>query len=109
MSGYNESLADLVGYGSGSNATYLRDSDGLILTTTYGSGTTATSTTAGDVAGYVKAISIQKGETGTAVKQSETRYLSRTAAGATTYRIASVSQYRNDNGSGAETTTAAYT
>ncbi len=109
VSGYSESLTDLVGYGSGSNATYLRDSDGLILTTTYGSSTTATSSTTGDVAGYVKAISIQKGETGTAVPQSGTLYIARTAAGATTYRIASQTQYRNDDGTGAETTTAAYT
>ena len=72
VSGYDDTLTDLVGYGSGSNATYLNDSVGQVVTTAYGSSTTATTSAAGDVSGYLKSTSIQKGESGTAVKQSET-------------------------------------
>ena len=42
MSGYNDSYNDLAQW-SGGNATYIKDGEGLVLTNTYGSSTTATS------------------------------------------------------------------
>jgi YD repeat-containing protein len=108
VSGYNDSYGDLMNYVSG-NAQYLSDSSGLITEYTYGSSTTATSSTAGDVLGYVKEIDITHGETGTAVPQEVLSYLSNTAGGATVYQVASSTVYRNDNGTGGETTSAAYT
>ena len=53
MSGYSDANADLLNSQSG-NYQYLRDSAGLIETYVYGSTATATSTSAGHVAGYLK-------------------------------------------------------
>lgn len=108
VTGYEEALTDLVGW-SGSSATYLRSGDGLIATTTYASSTTATTSTAGDVSGYVTSTAIKRGTGGTAVSQSAVTYIGRTANSQTRYHVASTTQYRNDNGTGGQTTSYAYT
>jgi RHS repeat-associated protein len=108
VSGYDESKADLVNNQSG-NYQYLRDSQGLIETFSYYSSTTATSTTAGGVAGYLNQTGLQRGETGTSVLQGTTDYISRTAGGRTVYPVADATVYRNTNGTGGETTSATYT
>ena len=104
------SLADLVGYNTSTNtATDLAGSAGKITVTAYGTSTTATGSTPGDVAGYVKTVSVKQGTTGTAVKQSDTLYTAHTAGSATVYPVAQSTTYRNADGTGAETTTSAYT
>src|SRR5205823_6483433 len=80
VTGYSESYNDLVHFTSG-NAQYLSDSGGLVTTYAYGSSTTATSSTPGDAAGYLKEVDIKHGETGTAVPQEALAYLKRTAGG----------------------------
>ena len=108
VSGYSESNADLVGY-SGATATYLRDSEGLVTVYTFAGATTATSSTAGDAAGYLKAVDLKHGETGTAVPQQALTYLKRTVGSQDYFVPAGSTVYRNDNGTGGETTTASYT
>jgi RHS repeat-associated protein len=103
VTGHDENLPDLVGY-SGANATYLNDSAGLITTYTYG-----TTTSGGDVAGYLKGVAIKKGENGTAIPQSAMTYIGRTAGTETRYHVASSTQYRDINAGGAQTTNYAYT
>ncbi|MGL4550247.1 MAG: FG-GAP repeat domain-containing protein, partial [Gemmataceae bacterium] len=107
VSGYDESRPDLLNNQSG-NYQYLRDAEGLVETTTYGSSTTATSSAAGDVDGYVKQTGLRRGETGTSVPQSLTQYVSRTDGTDTVYVAASETRYRNDDGTGAQETTTAY-
>jgi RHS repeat-associated protein len=92
---------------SESMAQILRSVDGLIRTYTYAATTTATSQATGDVAGYVKSTAVQRGLNGTPVKQSEVRY--RFAGDSQTVVPVESTQYRNDNGTGAETTTLNYT
>lgn len=99
VSGYDETKSDLLDNQSG-NYSYLRDAEGLVSTLSYGSSTTATSSTAGDVSGYLKQTAIQRGETGTSVLQSSQAYLSRTAGSVTIYVTANLTRYRNDNGTG---------
>jgi RHS repeat-associated protein len=108
VTGYDDSYADLVHYVSG-NAQYLSDTDGLITTYAYPTTTTTTTSTAGDVVGYLKETDIQHGETGTPIPQGSMNYIANTAAGATVYKVASSTVYRNDDGTGAETTSYAYT
>ena len=109
VSGFSDTYADLVHYTSG-NAQYLRDSDGLITTYTYASTTTATTSTAGDVAGYLKEVDITHGETGTAVPQESMTYIAHTdSSGNTVDQTATDTVYRNDNGTGGETTSYSYT
>jgi len=108
VSGYNDSYADLVHFVSG-NAQYLQDSSGRITRYTYGTATTATGTTAGDVTGYLKETDLLNGETGTPVPQETYTYTAHTAGGATVYNVATDTVYRNTGGTGAETTGDAYT
>ncbi|MFO0935124.1 MAG: RHS repeat-associated core domain-containing protein [Gemmataceae bacterium] len=108
VSGFDETLSDLIGY-SGGSATYLRDSDGLVSTYSYGSSTTATSTTAGDVQYYLKQTAIRHGELGTDIPQSTYSYIARPTSANTIYFPATQTVYRNDNGTGAQTTTETYT
>src|SRR5436189_102414 len=74
---YEETRPDLLNNQAG-NYQYLNDSTGLIENVSYGTSTTATSSTAGDVNGYEKQRSLQRGETGTAILQSSHQYYSRT-------------------------------
>ncbi|MDY3557370.1 hypothetical protein R5W24_006560, partial [Gemmata sp. JC717] len=108
VTGYSESYADLVGY-SGGNATYLSDTAGLVTVYTYGSSTTATLSAAGDAIGYLKQSAIQQGETGTAVPQQTLTYILNTVGGMNFFHLASETVYRNDNGTGGQTTSYSYT
>jgi RHS repeat-associated protein len=104
------SYADIVGY-NGSNAyVYLSSNSGLIDLTVYGSTTTATTTAAGNVAGYLEFDEIEQGYAGTAIVQDGTTYISHSnLAGAAVYPVASTTVYRNTNGTGGETTAYSYT
>lgn len=101
---FSESNANLVGTGGLSSTT------GLIETTTYDTSSTATKTSAGGVAGYAYETFVQQGTGGTPIKQSTQTYFTRVASsGATVHPIASMTSYRNTNGTGGETTSYAYT
>ncbi len=102
VTGYSESAADLVNV-VGGNAQYLLDSGGLITVTSYYG-----STGGGGVAGYYAGTSLRKGEFGTLVPQTATTYATHTDAGITVHPVASTTVYRNDNGTGARTTTFDY-
>jgi len=108
VSGYDETKSDLMNDQSG-NYQYVRDSLGLIGTFTYGSSTTATSSTAGDVAGYLDEVAIQRGESGTSILQGRTNYYSRTGGSMTVYPVADATVYRNTNGTGGQTTSYGWT
>jgi hypothetical protein len=108
VSGYDESKADLLDNQSG-NYQHLRDSQGLIETASFYSSTTATSTTAGAANGYLHQTHLQRGETGTAILQSTTDYFSRTDGSITVFPVASETRYRNNDGTGGQTTSYAYT
>ena len=87
---------------------YLNASSGLISLTDYASSTTATSTTAGTAAGYQQDTKIEQGDNSTPILQSSEDYFSRTGGG-TVYPVADSTVYRNTDGTGAETTSNAYT
>jgi len=108
ISGYDDTYADLMHNQSG-NYQYLRDSQGLIATTSFYTSTTATSTTAGGVNGYQYQSHIQRGETGSAILQNTTDYFSRTDGTITIYPVANTTQYRATNGTGGQTSSYAYT
>jgi RHS repeat-associated protein len=108
VTGYSQSDPDLVGW-SGGSATYLSSSSGLITTYTYPTITTATSSSPGNVVGYLEEISIQQGTSGSPIPQASYTYISNTAGGTTVYEDASDTVYRNSNGTGAETTSYSYT
>jgi hypothetical protein len=108
VTSFSASDNDLVNW-SGSSATYLSSSSGLITTSTYGSSTTATSSTAGNVAGYLEQTAIQQGTGGTSVPQESYTYISNTAGSATAYEAATDTVYQSSGGNGAETTSYAYT
>jgi RHS repeat-associated protein len=107
VSGYDESSADLL-VNQGTGYQYLRDGQGVIETATYGTSTTASPTTAGSVNGYLASTALKRGESGTPVPQRARDYLSQTAGGITVYLPADVTRYRNDNGTGGQTTTLGY-
>ncbi len=108
VTGYSDAYADLVRYTAG-NAQYLSDSTGLVAAFTYAASTTATTSVAGDAAGYLKAAAIRRGETGTAVPQEALAYIQNTAGGVDFFNLASDTVYRNDDGTGGQITTYAYT
>src|SRR5262249_55489705 len=90
------------------NYQFMADNAGLVETFVYGASTTATSGSAGNVLGYLQDTNIQRGELGTAVKQSNQQYFAQTGA-STIYPVANRSVYRNTDGTGAETTSNSYT
>ncbi len=110
VAGYDDSYADLLHQVSG-NYVYLSDSAGLITTYDYYTSTTATSTTAGGVAGNWEGEAIQQGETGTSIPQLTLAYyqITPTSTGVPINPLATQTVYRNTDGSGAETTTYSYT
>jgi YD repeat-containing protein len=108
MTGYDDAYADLVHVTSG-NAAYVADSTGLVTAFTYDTTTTATTSTAGAAAGYLSGVDIQRGETGTAVPQSDSTFIKRTVGSIDLFFPAASTQYRNDNGTGGQTTSVAYT
>jgi YD repeat-containing protein len=105
------SYADIVGYNAGTSTyQYLSSSSGVIDLIDYGTSTTATSSTAGDVAGYMKDHKVENGYAGTPILLDSTQYISHTDSNSiTVYVVANSSVYRNTNGTGAETTSYAYT
>jgi hypothetical protein len=107
VTGFSTSDADLVGW-SGSSATYVSSSAGLITTYTLGSSTTATTSAAGNVAGYLEATAIQQGTGGTSVPEQAYTYIANTAGGVTVYKPTSDTVYSGTGGSGAETTSYTY-
>ncbi len=108
VSGYDDSYADLLHKVSGNYAD-LRDSSGLITLYDYYSSTTADDSTAGGVAGYLEDEQLAQGEEGTPVLQETWQYYAHTAGGITVNPVATDTVYRNDDGTGAETTTFTYT
>jgi hypothetical protein len=116
---FSESYPDLVNYVSGT-AEYLADNSGLINLTDYYPSTTATVTTsttlnvsadtAGGAAGYVEDDKIEQGQDGTPIIQDSTTYLGHEdSSGNVVFVPAQTTQYRNTDGTGAETTTDGYT
>src|SRR5437773_279634 len=108
VSGYDDTRPDLLNNVSG-NYQYLRDSSGLIQVLSYGTSTTATDSSAGDVAGYLKDVSVQQGETASAILQSRTQYFEHSGGGGTVHPTATSTVYRNSDGTGGETTGYSYT
>ncbi len=108
MTGYDDSYNDIVHYVS-SNAAYISDSAGLVTSYTYGTSSTATSTTAGNAPMRIQAIAISQGETGTSVPQLTVDYFKRNAGVSDVYVTANSTQYRSTGGSGGQTTSYAYT
>ena len=108
MTGYTSSYADLLDY---QNGTYLdlSETSGLITLYNYYSSTTAGPTTPGGVAGYLQNVEVQQGYPGTPIVPSQTQYYAQTAAGALICPVAAQTEYCNTNGTGAETTSYAYT
>src|SRR5262249_17907770 len=85
------------------------DSAGLIVVTDYGTSTTATSSTLGDVTGFRKDVKVQQGETGTAILQSARQYFTHNNSGATVAIVGSTTAYRNPDGTGGETPSFSFT
>ena len=108
MTGYDDSLNDLVHY-VGGNATYIGDSVGLVMTYSYGSSTTATSTTPGNGQDWLQSVSLSQGETGGAVPQQAMDYFKKTVNGIPLFFTADTTQYRHTNGTGGQTTSLSYT
>jgi RHS repeat-associated protein len=108
VTGYDDSYADLLNNVNGTYQ-YLNNSSGLITRYDYYTTTTATETTAGGVAGYQEDVEIQQGQEGTLVPQETWQYYAHAANGQTIAPVASDTVYRNDDGTGAETTTYSYT
>jgi RHS repeat-associated protein len=96
----------------GGNYQYLADDQGAITRTTYGTSSTASETLAGDVRGFVKDVVLSRGELGSAVPQMGYTYFSRSVnlggATKTVNPLASMTRYRNDDGTGAQTTSYSY-
>jgi RHS repeat-associated protein len=108
VSGYDDTNADLLNSVSG-NYQYLRDDTGLIEITDFANSTTATSTTEGDVAGYLLDHKVEDGELGTAIVQYSQTYFSRSGSSSTFYPIASSTTYGDTAGTDVRTTIYAYT
>ncbi len=88
---------------------YLNNSSGEIDLTDYYATTTATSSTPGGAAGYEEDTKIVQGQEGTPILQTSTDYYAITGGSSTIYPTADFTQYRNTDGTGAETTSYSYT
>jgi RHS repeat-associated protein len=108
VTGYNDSYADLLDQNQVGDYGYLSSTTGLIQLTDYYSSTTATETTPGGAAGYYQDTKLEQGKAGTPILQSSAQYFAHTA-GMTIYPVATSTVYRNTDGTGAETTSYAYT
>jgi RHS repeat-associated protein len=110
INGYDDTKGDLLNYNSQTGLyQYLNNTSGLIQISDYASSTTATSTTPGNVAGYLQDMKVEQGQQGTAILTGSRQYIAPTAGGITTYPIANTTRYRNTDGTGAETTSYSYT
>ncbi len=108
ITGYDESNGGLLVSING-NYQYLADNAGSIFTTEYYTTTTASATVAGGVAGYVYQTKVQEGELGTPILQESKSYFKKSSNGRTNVIVASDTVYRNTDGTGAATTSYAYT
>jgi len=87
----------------------LNSSTGLIENNVYYTSTTATSTTPGGAALYLKWTQVQQGSGGTPVRTSQTTYYSRTVGSAVIYPVAESTVYSDSAAANAITTSYAYT
>ncbi|MDW8264105.1 MAG: hypothetical protein RMJ52_02115, partial [Gemmataceae bacterium] len=108
VTGYDETSPDLL-VNQWGNYQYLSDTAGLVTTWTYGTVTTASETMPGDAAGRLKQVAVQRGELGTAIPQQDVTYIKRTVGASALFFAATVTAYRHDDGTGATTTSFAYT
>jgi RHS repeat-associated protein len=108
VSGYDDGFADLVNE-SGGDYQYLRDNQGLITTYSYYASTSATTTVAGGVAGYLDEVSVREGEDGTPIPQLDRSYIAATSGGSTIYLVAAETVYESVGGADPLTTEYAYT
>jgi RHS repeat-associated protein len=108
VTGYDDTKADLLNSVNG-NYQYMSDNSGLVQVTDYAATTTATSSTPGNVAGYLQDTKIQQGELGTPILTGSRQYIAQTAGGVTVYFLANSTHYRNTDGTGAQTTSYSYT
>jgi RHS repeat-associated protein len=106
VTGFDDTYADLLHKVSG-NYAYLADSDGLLQYTDYYASTTATTSAAGGVVGYVQDQKISHGETATKIPQDTTDYIA--SPGGTTFPVNSSTVYSDTAGAVARTTTYTYT
>jgi hypothetical protein len=104
-SGYEQYL-DLVNFGQ--TPSNINTDSGVIQITDYASGTTATATSAGSVAGYLEDREVQQGSEGTPVVLEAMTYYARTG-NSTIYPLASDTVYGNADGTDPRTTTYSYT
>ncbi len=120
VTGYDESLADLLGYVGTiiKHYVHISNSSGLLLYKTYSTTTTATTSTAGEVAGYVKQGWCRSGDGGTIgfpapILVEDYTYIEHSAMfvglARRIYPIASITRYENTNGTGARMTSLSYT
>jgi len=98
VTGYNDAYLDLVHDVSG-NSEFLDDTHGLIETYTYYTSTTATSMSAGGAAGYLYAVYVKQGESGTPIVQETTTYIAHTAGSQTVFLAAAHTVYGLAQGS----------
>jgi len=101
--GYNDTAADL--------DVSLRPNDGLIHLTKYypAENGSSSSRSGSGPAGYKKAEMLQEGSSGDPILQKTWEYAPHTVAGQTIYPKSAETVYRNDDGSGAITTSFDYT
>ena len=107
VTGYSDTYADLLNFQLGVSS-YLRDTEGLFEQYDYYSSTTATATTAGGVNKYPEKYSLRRGEQGTAISQVRLEYFTRSDGTVTIYPVATSTGYRNENGTGGQTSGRAY-
>lgn len=103
VSGFNDSYADLL-HKTGGNFEYLINDAGVVTTFDYYTSTTATNSAPGGVTGFWKGTSIQKGESGSAVRQLDLAYLRYVAGSNVAVLLGTETEYVNTNGTGAQTT-----
>jgi RHS repeat-associated protein len=108
VTGYSDSYSDLLHHQNG-NYEYLSDASGAIYQYEFGTSTTATATTAGDVHGRLKASTVRHGELGSAVLLDTTDYFVNTADGRRNVAVAHDTVYTDGTTATAQPTSYAYT
>jgi Putative Ig domain len=109
VAGYNDTYPDLVHFVEG-HATYLSDNSGMITDYNYSSSTSATTSAAGDVNGYLQSVALQDGQSGTSIPQESWTYIEHIdATGVCVYNVDTDTVYRDTAGAVPETTSYSYT
>jgi hypothetical protein len=108
VAGYNDTYADLL-HNQGGTYQYLNNGSGLLARFDYYGTTTATETAAGGVAHYWQDVKVQQGQQGALIPLESWQYYAHAFSGQTVAPVATDTVYRNTDGSGAETTSSAYT